>query len=456
MFVGDQLLRGRVPFADFNGVYGPLLLAWFAAGYRLAGADWFAALLQLEAVSPVLCLLLAYWVSGRALKRERLASSFSGRRRDRRARPFLPGRRPCAFGCRLRRSLVLVQTALSDKSRPRAGARVPAVRRVSMGKLRHGLRLGPAGLAVLVAARGRSSGLTRRALAVSAAALAAPSAILVAFSRAWPSHSCAPILRHHRAHQLVLRGPVSAQARRAGGLLLVPGRFCLRRCRGGRRARRRPTRARRRRERVRLRRPRLVRVCRRIPALGARPLRLRPPDFLPPRDPASVGPFVRARGPARAPSRVYARRPRLPAVRRPPSASDGDGDLRHLRRLAARGDAAVVDWPEERTEGPGRVLVGREPPDRSTSAAARPAGRERPLTARAAVRAPRTARVGSAREFGGTCGLAASAAPRRRHRGAWEEARVLLVVVDPRRWDCPCPASTRSTPPPPPIRWTAA
>lgn len=66
--VGDRLLRGQVPFRDFGTLYGPLLLGWVGVGYKLAGANWFAALFQLEVVSPVLCLLLAYAIAARALK----------------------------------------------------------------------------------------------------------------------------------------------------------------------------------------------------------------------------------------------------------------------------------------------------------------------------------------------------------------------------------------------------
>ncbi|MBI3552679.1 MAG: hypothetical protein HY077_09170 [Elusimicrobia bacterium] len=65
---GDRMLAGQVPYRDFFGLYGPLLYAWSALCYRLAGANWFAALLTLEVVSPVLCLLLIHYTAARAFK----------------------------------------------------------------------------------------------------------------------------------------------------------------------------------------------------------------------------------------------------------------------------------------------------------------------------------------------------------------------------------------------------
>ncbi len=56
---GDRILRGEWPYRDWTGIYGPLLYLWGALWYGLLGADWRAALLMLEVVSPVACLLLA-------------------------------------------------------------------------------------------------------------------------------------------------------------------------------------------------------------------------------------------------------------------------------------------------------------------------------------------------------------------------------------------------------------
>lgn len=68
MLFGDEIARGRIPFVDFNGLYGPFLLYAFAAGYRALGADWSAALWMLEVASPLLCLGLAWFVTLRALE----------------------------------------------------------------------------------------------------------------------------------------------------------------------------------------------------------------------------------------------------------------------------------------------------------------------------------------------------------------------------------------------------
>ncbi len=57
---GDRMLRGEWPYRDWTGIYGPLLYVWGTFWYWLLGADWRAALLMLEVVSPVVCLLLAY------------------------------------------------------------------------------------------------------------------------------------------------------------------------------------------------------------------------------------------------------------------------------------------------------------------------------------------------------------------------------------------------------------
>jgi hypothetical protein len=63
MDAGDRIIAGAWPFRDWTGIYGPLLYAWGAGWYRWLGADWHAALLQLEVVSPVACLCLAALVA---------------------------------------------------------------------------------------------------------------------------------------------------------------------------------------------------------------------------------------------------------------------------------------------------------------------------------------------------------------------------------------------------------
>ncbi|MEK7475969.1 MAG: hypothetical protein AAB152_10110 [Candidatus Coatesbacteria bacterium] len=64
---GDRILAGSWPFRDWTGIYGPLLYAWGAGWYKLLGADWHAAALMLEAVSPAVCLVLAALVAAWAL-----------------------------------------------------------------------------------------------------------------------------------------------------------------------------------------------------------------------------------------------------------------------------------------------------------------------------------------------------------------------------------------------------
>jgi hypothetical protein len=65
MDAGDRMNHLQWPFRDFMALYGPLLFGFFSVGYRLAGSNWFAALFQLEMVSPVLCLCLAYYIARR-------------------------------------------------------------------------------------------------------------------------------------------------------------------------------------------------------------------------------------------------------------------------------------------------------------------------------------------------------------------------------------------------------
>jgi len=61
---GDKMLSGQVLGRDFMaGSYGPLLYVWSTFWYWLFGANWHAVLVQLEIVSPVACLILAYVVS---------------------------------------------------------------------------------------------------------------------------------------------------------------------------------------------------------------------------------------------------------------------------------------------------------------------------------------------------------------------------------------------------------
>ncbi len=72
MFFGDEIARGRVPYVDFNALYGPWLVEAFSLGYRALGADWSAALWMLEVVSPLLCLALAYGVARSALNDARM------------------------------------------------------------------------------------------------------------------------------------------------------------------------------------------------------------------------------------------------------------------------------------------------------------------------------------------------------------------------------------------------
>ncbi len=188
IFVGDQLMRGRVPFADFNGLYGPVLLAFFGAAYRLCGANWSAALFQLEAVSPALCLVLAYWISGRALKGAAWRALFV-------AAVALIGLDHFFWSPALRVWLPLGALVLAESALAAGDFRALALACLLCGACPWiSLDAGGAaviGLVVLFAVRGRRARLSPRRLAVCAAALAAPTSVMFA---AFP-HMSAAFLR---------------------------------------------------------------------------------------------------------------------------------------------------------------------------------------------------------------------------------------------------------------------
>jgi len=60
---GDRMLGGDVPYRDFFGLYGPLLYYWSVFWYWLFGAGLLAAGLNLEIISPVACLFIAYLIA---------------------------------------------------------------------------------------------------------------------------------------------------------------------------------------------------------------------------------------------------------------------------------------------------------------------------------------------------------------------------------------------------------
>ncbi|MFA6316510.1 MAG: hypothetical protein WC943_03755 [Elusimicrobiota bacterium] len=68
MDVGDRVLAGQVPFRDFTSLYGPLLYYWMTLWYKVCGADWHAAFLQLEVISPLFSWALAYLTAARLLR----------------------------------------------------------------------------------------------------------------------------------------------------------------------------------------------------------------------------------------------------------------------------------------------------------------------------------------------------------------------------------------------------
>lgn len=174
MFFGDEIRRGRIPYVDFNGLYGPLLLYVFAAGYRALGADWSAALWMLEVVSPLLCLVLAWFVAHRSLEDD-------GDRLIFLAAVGLTGLDHFFWTSGLRvwlplAALVSVQGALTSR-RPRALAASAFVCGLCpLVSLETAAALGPA-LLLLLLTRLPVRGWGGRAWAPAAVALAAPSLV---------------------------------------------------------------------------------------------------------------------------------------------------------------------------------------------------------------------------------------------------------------------------------------
>ncbi len=73
---GDRILSGQLPYRDFMALYGPLLYFFTTLFYKLAGANWFAATLQLEVISPLICLFLIYYIAQRSFDRLRFKLLF--------------------------------------------------------------------------------------------------------------------------------------------------------------------------------------------------------------------------------------------------------------------------------------------------------------------------------------------------------------------------------------------
>ena len=70
------MMAGQTPYRDFLGIYGPMLYLWTTFWYRLLGADWFAALCQLEVISPIASLALIYLTAKEALDEAKFQALF--------------------------------------------------------------------------------------------------------------------------------------------------------------------------------------------------------------------------------------------------------------------------------------------------------------------------------------------------------------------------------------------